>query len=101
MMAMESVDLSRYRTRGEIERTLVKDVPETRLRHFILTNLKRRVGGRFEWKINLPALRASSAEIGKPQESENPFHGPTLFVSGSKSMSIRPLDHPPILSLFP
>lgn len=101
MTAMESVDLSRYRTRGEIERALEENIPDIRVRQFILTNLKRRVGGLYEWKINLAALRASSSEIGKPQESENPFHRPTLFLAGGNSMYIRPGDHSSILRLFP
>jgi pimeloyl-ACP methyl ester carboxylesterase len=101
MSAMESVDLSRYRTRGEIERALEVDVPESRVRQFILTNLKRRVSGLYEWKINLPALRASSSEIGKPQESDNPFPRPALFLEGGKSAYILPEDHSLILRLFP
>jgi esterase len=101
LKAMEALDLTRYGSREEIDRALERDVPDFRVRQFILTNLKRRVGGLYEWKINLPALRANSFEIGKPQESEHPFRGPTLFLAGSKSAYIRPGDHPSIVRLFP
>jgi pimeloyl-ACP methyl ester carboxylesterase len=99
--AMESVDLSRYRSRTEIDRALEKRIPDLRVRQFVLTNLKRRVGGLYEWKVNLPALRSNIAEMGKAQRASAPFSGPTLFLAGGTSQYLRASDRPSILELFP
>ncbi len=99
--AMAAVDLSAYSSRTAIDDALSRRLPDTRVRQFVLTNLKRRAGGRYEWKINLGVLRRKYEEVTKAQNSDTPFPGPTLFLRGELSPYVREEDVLEIRRLFP
>jgi pimeloyl-ACP methyl ester carboxylesterase len=99
--AMGSLDLSAYSSRAEIEKALTPSLSDLRVRQFVLTNLKSFGGGRYAWRINLDVLRSKYDEVIKAQSSEVPFRGPTLFIRGENSDSIRDEDVPALLLLFP
>ncbi len=99
--AMAALDLSSYSNRAAIEDALARRLPDMRVRQFVLTNLKRHTGGRYEWKINLDVLRRKYGEVTKAQSSDTPFPGPALFIKGELSPYVREEDLPGIRRLFP
>lgn len=98
---MAALDLSAYSNRAAIENALAQRLPDTRVRQFVLTNLKRRAGGRYEWRVNLDVLRKKHGEVTKAQRSDTPFPGPALFIRGELSPYVREEDLPGIRRLFP
>lgn len=101
MEAMDSADLGRYATREEIDRALAESIPETAVRQFLLTNLRREETGKYGWKMNLDAIKANSSELGRAVTADLPFKKPVLFISGERSPYIVLDDRPGILRLFP
>ncbi len=101
MDAIDAVDLEGHATREEIDRALAESVRETRVRQFLLTNLRRDVTGKYRWKMNLDAIRANSGELGKAQTADLPFQKPVLFISGGRSHAIMLDDRPVMKRLFP
>jgi len=101
MDAMGALDLEAYTTREEIDRALAGRVPATAVRQFLLTNLRRDETGVYRWKINFEVIRANSGELNRAQTADMPFEKPALFLSGERSSSITPGDHPAIMRLFP
>jgi esterase len=99
--AMGEIDLSRYQSREQVGRALQARIPERRVREFLLTNLRRKGGGGYRWRVNLEALRAHSEEFYHEQRSLHPFPGPTLFVAGGRSALLVESDRPALLHLFP
>jgi pimeloyl-ACP methyl ester carboxylesterase len=98
---MSSLDLTRYRSRSEIDRALEGPIPDLRLRQFLLTNLKRLVGGRYVWRIDLDILRGRLEDLNGGLEGEGTFAGPVLVLAGERSRYVLPQDHPAIHSRFP
>jgi len=80
-----SLDLSPYRSRGEIDRAMVPIVPDQQVRQFLQMNVARGGGG-FRWKLNVPVLETSEFRNG-PDFSvfSSRFHGPALLVAGGLS----------------
>jgi esterase len=99
--AMSSLELSRYRTRSEIEEALEGAIPDLRLRRFLLTNLKRLVGGRYVWRIDLNVIRDRLEDLNGGLEGEGAFGGPVLVLAGERSPYVLPEDHGAIRSRFP
>jgi esterase len=99
--AMTSLDLTRYRTRSEIEEALEGPIPDPRLRQFLLTNLKRLVGGRYVWRIDLDVIRGRLEDLNGHLEGEGTFGGPVLVLAGERSGYVLPDDLPAIRSRFP
>src|SRR5262245_39084435 len=54
--AMLGLDITRYRSRGDVERALAPQIPDTVLRQFLLKNLANAETGGLKWKINLQGL---------------------------------------------
>ena len=84
--AMQSVDLSLFADKKEVDRLLTSSIPNPAVRQFLMTNLFRS-GGQLTWRINLPALK----EFVKDElrsvdfEYQKQFFGKTLFIGGGKS----------------
>ena len=55
--AMESIDLKSITNRSEVESQLAKNIPEIRIRQFILKNLNRLENNTFEWRINIDGIQ--------------------------------------------
>ncbi len=57
------LDIKRAKSRKEVEKELMKDIPELHIRKFILKNIRKSSDQSFEWKINVVALRENLDEI--------------------------------------
>jgi len=99
--ALSSLDLSTIASRREAEDRLAPDIPDLRVRQFLLTNLRRSSDGGFEWKMNLKALRRNQAEMTKGVPGEGPSLVPALFIRGDRSDYIDRGDMAHIRRLFP
>ncbi len=99
--ALKKVDLSRARSRQEVEEQLAPHIPQTAIRQFIMKNLKRTPQG-FTWKINVPVLEAGMEEAGEGLPPLQIYSGPILFIKAEKSPYIQlPEDEKIIYAYFP
>ncbi len=97
-----NMDLQKIHSRIESDRMLAAKIPQTAIRQFLLKNLRRTDDGRFEWKLNLPALYENVDRVLEGIEVDaGTFNGPTLFLRGEKSDYIQDADIPQIKRLFP
>ena len=92
-------DLTRYATRGEIDRAMEQYVPDRKVRQFLQMNIAR-VGKGFSWKINVDALE-SSTFLNDASSLTGRCGAPSLFLVGGKSDYVHGDDASRILSLFP
>ncbi|CAJ0962619.1 unnamed protein product, partial [Mesorhabditis belari] len=97
--AMRKADLSL--SRQEISKGLEHDIPELAIRQFLLTNLRPRQDGTFEWKMNLTSIGRHFEDILGCSLPVGTFRGPTLFIYGDKSGYVPDEDRPLIRNLFP
>lgn len=105
--SMLEVDLSKMETREEIDHAFRTSVGSSRIRGFLLKNVRRDRRGNFHWRINLEALRDHLDDIFDGLDTERIIRNggikgfPALFIAGAKSDYIRAEDHALIRSLFP
>jgi len=99
--ALRKVDLSKVKTREEAGHALAGDIPELRVRQFLLTNLRRKREGGLMWKLNLEAIAANYAALIGPLPEGDAFDGPVLFIRGGRSTHLRVEDEPDIRRRFP
>ena len=98
--ALHSIDLDFVTSRKEADRLMQPIIADTRVRQFLLKNLKRETKDRLAWKINLPVLSDKINEINKGQEQVY-SEVPTLFIRGGESDYIPEEDIPAIDQQFP
>jgi pimeloyl-ACP methyl ester carboxylesterase len=98
--ALAALDVSSFSARQEIEEMLAGPIPSLNLRRFLLKNLGRGAGGKFEWKINLAGLEENYPSV-RAAVAGTPFAGPTLFIRGGRSEYIQATGEPLIQELFP
>jgi esterase len=104
-LAALSLDLSPFRSRGELDRALEPIVPEEGVRQFLEMNAERSDGG-YRWKINVSALQDSPFVNGSDLA---PFRGslagssavPALLIAGGESDYVRAEDIPLFRRRFP
>ena len=100
--AMNELNLSNLRSRGEAEMRFEARVPNWALRKFLTTNIERSREGAWSWQINLPVITAALPLL--EQNSLQPgdiFPGPAFFFAGETSAYIEPEDHAIIRAHFP
>lgn len=103
-LAALRLDLSRCRTRREVDEALAPLIPDPAVRSFFQMSVEKTEGpaGGYRWKINGPALADSALLRGEGFELlEGRYPGPALFVAGGASSFITPADHPLIRERFP
>ena len=99
--ALERVDLN-VGSRNEIDDVLAQGIADYGTRQFLMKNLSRRYDGNgFEWKMNLPVIKANYEDIIDPIDTYNVYEGPALFIRGGKSNYILDEDKIHIKKLFP
>jgi pimeloyl-ACP methyl ester carboxylesterase len=98
--AMQAVDLAVVRRRADADAALAAAVPEPGLRAFLLQSLAVGASGA-AWKLNLTVLAAEMPRIMAFPDVGGAFDGPTLFLSGGGSDSVRPEHWPRIRAMFP
>jgi esterase len=98
---MMSIDLEKVTTRGEVENMLDSNIPDSRVRMFILKNLYYKIHGKLAWRLNLDAINQSMDQLFDGIQSESQYNEPTLFIRGGKSDYVPDEDIPLIKSMFP
>jgi esterase len=98
---LESISLSNYSSRQEVDRSLSVKIPELAVRQFLMKNLARNDDGSFRWKMNLPTISAKYGEILRGVSADTAFVKPTLFVRSAKSSYMGDADPAEIKRLFP
>ncbi len=100
--AMNSMDLSKIKSRRDAENQLMDTVTDWGMRQFILTNLNSDENGIWKWTVNREALTQSLKPILDFTVDENEtFSGPTRFIRGGKSNYITDADYSLIKKHFP
>ena len=103
MTAMLNVDLSKVKSRDDVDLQLSGSIPSPRVRSFLLKNLKRNPDDTYCWRLNIDTLSkelpAIMHEIITDQSGITGF--PVLFIRGGKSSYILDKDIPEIKKLFP
>lgn len=99
--AMKTVDFSLVTERGDVESQLAKQIPELRIRQFIMKNLHRIGGNKFEWRIYLEGLEDNLEQMFDAIDTISKFKKPTLFIKGGASDYILREDFDQIRYNFP
>ncbi|MDP1930177.1 MAG: alpha/beta fold hydrolase [Gammaproteobacteria bacterium] len=95
-----AIDLATIGSRNEADTILAKYEEDELVRQFLLTNLVKNPDGGFQWRINLPVLHASYANL-RDKPTGSVFDGPVLFVKGALSNYITEKHRSEILQRFP
>jgi esterase len=99
--AMQELDLTTLRSRGDADQSLAASIPDPALRGFLLQNLVLQ-DGRLFWRINLSALAAHMDDlIGFPDLAGRSYSGPVMFVAGKRSDYVLPKYEEAIKDYFP
>ena len=100
--AMNSIDLTKIKSRREADNQLMDTVTDWGMRQFILTNLNSDENGVWKWTVNREALTQSLKSIldFDITDSET-FNRPTRFIRGGKSNYITDADSVLIKKYFP
>ncbi len=106
MESMMSLDFSGIKDRHQLEDLMIKKIRSTKIRQFILKNVKRQKDNQFGWVLNLNSLYKNLEHILNGfSESTNigdEITGlPVLFVRGGESKYINQDDCDKIFSIFP
>ena len=100
--AMNSIDLSKIKSRRDAENQLLDTVTDWGMRQFILTNLNSDENGVWKWTVNREALTQSLKPIlDFPINDSEVFNGSTGFIRGGKSNYISDADCILIKKHFP
>ncbi len=102
LAALNGLELSELRSRGEADRALAHALPQAALRNFLLQNLASEAGA-YRWRINLGVISNSIETLTRfpiPTDAQ-PNHSPACFIYGGLSSYLRPEHEPRIRALFP
>jgi esterase len=97
--SMMAVDLTTIRTRCEADQLLSSAINNVKVRQFLLMNLVKS-DGNFQWRINLPALKANYPLIRQAVCESAHYNKPCLFIRGERSDYVRDDDIEPIKARF-
>lgn len=101
-----NLNLNAFTSRNEIVNEIEKSIPEKEISGLILKNLKRKDKG-FEWKINVPVLRANidhilnGVDISDYEDRLPMTKYPVLFIRGGLSGYIQESDYQIIRKMYP
>jgi esterase len=101
LKALQSLDLTRYKSFVDVDAALAPEVPSESLRQFLLKNLARDENGRLRWKIHLEAIDLNYDKLLRALSPERSFNKPTLFIRGGRSNYIEDDDASLIRKMFP
>lgn len=99
MDAMLALNLSQFTRRTEVDDALAESVPDKAVRQFLLMNLVSEREN-FQWRINLPALKANYPELMAAISEDKTFSMPSLFVYGELSDYVTEQDRQQISRQF-
>jgi len=98
--ALGRIDPEEYDSRDAVDAALAEDVPSWPIRQFLLKNLSYD-GEKYEWKMNLEAIRNHYEALNERLDGESPYEDPALFVRGGASDYVTDEDTSDIYQLFP
>lgn len=101
LKALNEVDLSQVKTRGEVEDILHQYIPEKSVVYFLAKSLCWDKKKRLAWRFNLKTLTEKYTEFVSNAIKFGTFNGETLFIAGEKSNYILPQDSFLIKQQFP
>jgi esterase len=107
LKAMKSIDPSGISVRREADRMLEPVIKSSRIRAFLMKNLKRNDEGKFYWALNLDVLLRELDNImdgvsEKCFDRSSPLENlPVMFIRGDRSDYIRNEDMDSIRQIFP
>ena len=87
----QSVNLDQIQSRKEADESMAAEIDNIGVRQFILKNLKRNAD-KWEWKLNLQAIKQNATQIGQALPTGFTFEKDTLFIGGGNSDYIREED---------
>ena len=101
--AMFKLDFYGIENREEIDDILAKDIPDKRVRQFLLKNVNRTKNNEYSWIINIRTIRNELSNIleGLSEDQEEVVGFPVLFLKGEKSEYIQDQDKQLISKIFP
>jgi len=100
--ALQALDLHPHQSRQDLSDALAADVPDRRIREFVLKNLHyERDRDGYSWLMNLDVIADQYANVNVAIDSDTPFRGPVLFLRGSQSDYVTDDDLSDIRRLFP
>ncbi|PLX12247.1 MAG: alpha/beta hydrolase [Marinilabiliales bacterium] len=101
--AMYNLDFYGIENRDEIDDILAKDIPDDRVRQFLLKNVKRSKDNEYSWIINIKTIRneLKNILIGLNENQKEIVGFPVLFLKGEKSDYIVEKDFKLISRIFP
>ena len=98
--ALQSVNLEAVESRSDADDALATKIGSKPVRQFLLTNLRRRDDGSYEWQMNLDVIARDYPNTLAPTP-DGTFDGPTLFIRGTESGYIGADDEQAIFGRFP
>lgn len=99
--ALDAVNPQHVASRREADQLMQPHIAEAGIRCFLLMNLVRADGGGFDWRCNIPAMKANYEQIRNAPDFSNGFAGDTLYIAGGNSDYILPQYHADILRYHP
>ena len=102
LRALARIDLESIENRRHADEILAEPIPDSELRAFLLTNLKREEDA-WRWRINLDVIREDMDRLMNfpAPVLKNPYLGPALFIAGGRSKYLLPKHHDVIRGAFP
>ncbi len=87
--SMLDVDFTSIKSRRDIDQQLDSTLPDKKLRQFLLKNIERRKDDTYYWRLNLPVIKSTLAQIMDGFSELNPDEHhvkiPSIFIRGEKS----------------
>lgn len=105
--SLAALDLARVERRADADRLLTESIPDTRVRGFLLQNLRPAddsspdAGPAWRWQANLDLLRGELDVLGGFPGMDAEFARPTLWLAGERSGYVRPEHETEMRRLFP
>lgn len=98
--SLAGLDLTTLKRRGEADERLSAAIQDSRVRGFLLQNLRSSSDG-FAWQSNLALLRRELGVIGGWPDFSVSFDHPVLWLAGETSDYVRPEHEASMRALFP
>ena len=98
---IEAVDLEATQSRRDAEDVLRRYIDEDGVRLFLLKSLYRNDSGRFDWRLNVAAIKQCYEQLRAANQADGVFEGQTLFIKGEDSAYIQTSHGDTIKRLFP
>ncbi len=108
LLAMQEIDFSLVKKRGDVDDRLAEKIDNPRIRQFLLKNVtKNKKTRQYRWQVNVDVLYDSLEEIiagVNPQWLDDRIpitRYPVIFIRGMKSNYILPEDEKEIKKIYP